>query len=134
MSAQSDKVVAACKKHWETHKNDCSGFAKAVATELGVALTGQANDIVDQIQASPWQTLASGQDAADKTDSALVVGGLKANPNGHVVVVVPGELNRGKYPVAYWGKLGAEGKQATTVNWAWDATDRDKVVYGWCIF
>src|ERR1700693_1601342 len=41
-------------------------------------------------------------------------------PHGHVVVVVAGQpLAHGKYPFAYWGRLGGGGAKDKTVNWAW---------------
>jgi hypothetical protein len=129
--AGSNDIVAACEKHWEQYKCDCSGFVKAVALELGVTLIGQANDIVDQIGGAPWVPLANGVDAAVKSGLGLVVAGLKDNPHGHVVVVVPGPLAHGAYPTAYWGQLGGVGKKNATLNWAWSAADRDHVSYAW---
>lgn len=29
------KVISVCESNWEAHKRNCSGFAKAVAVELG---------------------------------------------------------------------------------------------------
>lgn len=130
-TTDGDKVVDACEKYWEKYKGDCSGFVKAVALELGVTLTGPANDIVDQIGRAPWVSLKSGADAAVKASLGLVVAGLKANPHGHVVIVVPGPIAHDKYPTAYWGQLGGVGKKKTTINWSWDQTDRDKVGYSW---
>lgn len=132
----SNPVVAACEKYWDAYKDDCSGFAGAVAGELGILLAGQANDIVDLMGTFWWHTLSDG--AAANIHAILgyfVIGGLKKNPgNGHVVVVVPGEVNQGKYPTGYWGSLGGVGKKATTINWSWNATDRDKVKYAYYIF
>jgi len=48
--------------------------------------------------------------------------------------VVTGEVNQGKYPTGYWGSLGGVGKKATTINWSWNAMDRDKVRYAYYIF
>src|SRR5207245_5250472 len=95
-------------------------FAKAVAAEFGITLTGQANDIVDQIQRQPWQLLKSGYEANNKAGAGLVMAGLKAAPLGHVAFVVPGPLASGKYPTAYWGQLGGVGKQEATVNLTWN--------------
>lgn len=128
-SVLAEKIVAACERHWDEHQGNCSGFVKAVASDLGVSLTGQANDIIDQINENGW-AIDSGQEARDWAEAGyLVVAGLKAQPNGHVVVVVPGPLAQGKYPTAYWGRLGGSGKKKTTINWSWNATDRDKVIY-----
>src|SRR5665213_1442996 len=94
----SDAVVAACKANWEAHKSDCSGFAKAVATDIGVSLSGMANDIVDEIQQLPWSTTLDGVEAGQQAEAGLfVIAGLKEDPHGHVVVVTPGPLAHDKY-------------------------------------
>jgi hypothetical protein len=131
MNAIGDEVLAACEKHWPTYKGDCSGLVKAVASELGIILSGQANDIVDQIQKVPWEVLSSGVEASKKVHTGVVIAGLQAPLNGHVAVVVPGDLAQGKYPTGYWGRLGGVGKQKATLNWSWNAASRDKVVYSW---
>jgi hypothetical protein len=64
-----------------------------------------------------------------------VIAGLKGGDqeipsvHGHVVVVVSGLLANGKYPSAYWGRLGGIGDKNKTINWAWRAGDRDHVIY-----
>jgi hypothetical protein len=111
-------------------ENDCSGFVKDVAADLGISLKGQANEIVDTIQKKPWTVLKSGAEAKQKAVlGKFVIGGLKDTPHGHVVVVVDGPLAHGKYPTAYWGSLHGIGKKHTTVNWSWNKNDRDKVTY-----
>jgi len=127
-------VVRACEADWEAHNRDCSGFVKAVAADLGITLTGQANDIVDQIGRVPWTSLNNdGLAAAQKAELGfLVIAGLKDTPNGHVAVITPGPLAQGKYPTGYWGKLHGIGKKNTTINWAWNEDDRDNVTYS-CI-
>lgn len=125
----SARVVAACEADWEAHKSDCSGFVRAVAADLGVTLHGLANTITDRIQKAPWTVLKSGKEAAQQASKGLVIGGLKASRHGHVVVVVPGPLAHGKYPTAYWGHLGGVGRKNTTINWAWNHKDRDRVIY-----
>jgi hypothetical protein len=123
-------IKATCEKHWEAHKADCSGFVKAVATDLNVTLTGQANDIVDQIQKSPWKVLKDGKEADSEARAGkFVVAGLKDDPNGHVVIIVPGELAHEKYPTGYWGHLGSVGYKNTTINYSWNSAERDKVIY-----
>ena len=131
------EIINACEAEFPNHTTDCSGFAKAVAGDVGITLTGMANDIVDQIQAAPWTVLTDGIDAKSKADLGLfVIGGLKDDPHGHVVVVVQGPLDPAhqKYPTAYWGSLrGAQfAAKDKTVNWAWDSTERDNVTYS-CI-
>ncbi|PIK73843.1 hypothetical protein CS379_06055 [Methylobacterium frigidaeris] len=107
-----------------------------VAADLGITLEGNADAIVDRIAGAGWQALADGRAAKVAADQGLfVVGGLKGSDqqepsaHGHVVVVVAGPLARGLYPTAYWGRLGGVGERAKTVNWAWRAADRDRVVY-----
>lgn len=123
------KVIQACIANWDAHKADCSGFVKAVAAELGVRLGGQANDILKAL-AADWWPIPGGLAAAEYAGAGyLVVAGLAADPNGHVVVVVPGPLAHGKYPTAWWGQLGGVGKKAKTLNFSWNQSDRNKVGY-----
>lgn len=126
-----------CARHYHAHRGDCSGFAKAVAQELGVPLSGDANAIADLLAAprDGWTSLPDGPAAAAAAASQLVIGGLRgdaqAHPSahGHVVVVIPGELAHGRYPTAWWGSLGGSPAQDKTINWAWTTADRDKVFY-----
>lgn len=130
----ANTVTAKCITEWEAHKSNCSGFVRAVAQQLGVSLSGLANNIVDQIQAAPWITLGAGagkQAAQKAAEGYLVIGGLKASGHGHVVVVVEGELANGKYPHAYWGRLNGAGKKDQTVNYSWNASERDQVLYAY---
>ena len=134
----SDAVVrAACEKLWAAHKSDCSGFVKAVGEAVGVAIEGQANDIADALlEDDHWTVLPDGKAAAEAAGRGeFVVAALRGdkqklkNANGHVVVVVAGAPNRGRYPFAYWGQLGGVGRKNETINWAWSVDDRDKVIY-----
>ena len=130
------QIINVCEADFQQHIADCSGFAKAVAGDLGITLTGMANDIVDQIQAAPWTLLADGIAAKAQADAGFfVIGGLKDTPHGHVVVVVQGPIDPAhqKYPTAYWGSIrGAQfAAKNKTVNWAWDAADRDRVIYAY---
>ncbi len=130
-------IAAICAKHYDAHKLDCSGFARAVAKDVGVELVGLANQIVDTLatESDGWERLDNGAQAAEAAKSRLVLAGLrgddqtKPDPHGHLVVVVPGPLNRGKYPTAWWGSLAGNPRQNETINWAWTEQDRDKVVY-----
>jgi hypothetical protein len=128
-NATAQAIIDACEKHWATHQANCSGFVKAVAAEFDLALTGLANDIVDYISTN-WTTLADGPAAATAAaQGLLVVAGLKEAGHGHVVVVVDGPLAQGKYPTAYWGRLGSSGKKNTTLNYSWGRSSRDSVIY-----
>lgn len=128
-SKDAEMVIQACKFYWPIYSGDCSGFVKAVARELGVGLSGQANDIV-KFMAANWWPIYSGKEARDWAEAGyLVVGGLEDTPNGHVVVVVPGSLAYGKYPTAYWGRLNGTGEPGNTINYAWNPTKRDKVIF-----
>lgn len=132
-----DRVKQTCEACFAAHANDCSGFARAVAQQLGVPLDGLANDIVDTISDSPqWTVLDDGVEAAQNAAAGkLVIGGLRGDdqthpdPHGHIVVVVAGPLAQEKYPSAYWGRLGGGGMRDQTINWAWRAEDRDNVTY-----
>ena len=135
MTATAEEIISACESDWEAHKDDCSGFVKAVAAHFQIPLKGMANDIVNAISMPPWSRLADGVEAAKSaTAGRFVVAGLKggdqARPaeHGHVVVVVRGELAHEKYPTAYWGRLGSVGSKAETINFAWNQQDRDKVI------
>ena len=133
-----DRVKDACEACFAAHANDCSGFARAVVGQLGVTLSGLANDIVNTLRGGgEWTQLPDGVAASQSAAAGkLVVGGLKGSEqthpdaHGHVVVVVAGQpLAHGKYPFAYWGRLGGGGIRDQTVNWAWRAEDRDNVSY-----
>jgi hypothetical protein len=132
-----DRVKEACQACFAAHADDCSGFARAVASQLGVTLDGLANAIVDTIlSGAEWTPLADGVAASQSAATGrLVIGGLKGSeqsnpdPHGHVVIVVAGPLAHGKYPSAYWGRLGGGGAEDQTINWAWRAEDRDNVSY-----
>ncbi|MDH5180161.1 MAG: hypothetical protein OEZ39_16000 [Gammaproteobacteria bacterium] len=129
---KTKKILELCEKHWEKNKLNCSGYVKDIATDLGISLSGQANDIIDQIQKAPWKTLKTGVDARlQATNGMFVIAGLKDQPNGHVAVIVPGALAHGKYPTGYWGSLAGRPKKNTTINWSWSKTDRDKVIYSY---
>lgn len=131
-------VRDSCAACFDAHRNDCSGFVRAVAAMEGSTLAGQANDIVDTIRAGgQWRRLADGVEAdARALAGDFVIGGLRGDeqarpdPHGHLVVVVGGgELAHGRYPRAWWGSLGGQPGRDQTVNFAWTAADRDRVSY-----
>jgi hypothetical protein len=136
-TVRTPSVRQACEACFGAHQNDCSGFAKAVASAFNVPLQGLANEIVGTLRASrDWTPLRDGVAAAENAKAGkLVIGGLKGSeqvhpdPHGHVVVVVDGPLNRNAYPCAYWGRLGGNGAKDKTINYAWRPGDLDQVSY-----
>ena len=130
MVTTSDMIISSCEKHWDEHKNNCSRFVKAVAQDFNIILTGQANEIADQIQKKTWRVLNDGKEADTEARAGkFVVGRMKANGNGHVVIVIPGALAHGKYPAAYWGSMAGLGRKNSTINYSWNVSNRDKVIY-----
>lgn len=136
IAARAAHILQICEQEWTTDKSDCAAFVRDVAARLGVSLTGQANDIVNQITSGDWQPLPDGVTAKKAADAGLfVVCGLRgadqAQPaaHGHVAVVVSGPLAQDKYPTAYWGKLGAVGERNQTINYAWKVEDLPRVKY-----
>jgi hypothetical protein len=135
-------VKASCERHWETFKDDCSGFLKAVSAEFVDAVPrGQADDIMDFLRGDQsWSHIGNtlkdaATAAAEAAAGKLVLGGLKKNElnpnrnNGHVVVVVEGALVNRAYPKAYWGVLGGVGAKDQGINYAFNPNDRDRVDY-----
>jgi hypothetical protein len=130
-----DLVIEMCEAVWPKDKSDCSAFVRDVGDRLGVALTGDANAIVDTLR-HKWRRLHDGAAAlAACAEGYFVVAGLKGSeqhepsPHGHVVVVVNGPMDHGKYPTAYWGRLGGIGERHKTLNYAWREADRDRITY-----
>jgi hypothetical protein len=136
------QIIEVCEASWEAHKSDCSGFVKAVCMSLGITTftpVDNADVIMDKLRAgNDWTPLGDGLAAKAQADAGLfVVAGLKGaeqsvpDPHGHVVIVVTGPFDaaHGKYPTAYWGRLGSVGAKAQTTNFAWRAGDRDRVGY-----
>lgn len=145
MATLDQCIVDACKKSWESeylkgtkNKNNCSGFVKAVAQQLGASLpaTADADGIIDAL-AETWQILSDGPEAARRASvGELVIAGLKSSDhtpprnNGHVAIVVSGELYRHAYPKCWCGSIGAAQSQGEkSVGEVWNHTDRDNVTY-----
>jgi hypothetical protein len=135
-NSNAQRIVDLCEQEWPSNSSNCSGFVIAVTSVLGVTLAGDANDIVNAIRSAEWEQISSGNDAKIAADAGkLVVAGLRGdeqvNPDehGHVVIIVSGPIANDLYPTAYWGKLGGVGEKFKTINYAWRATDRDRVTY-----
>jgi hypothetical protein len=145
MASSDACIVDACKTAFTLsyipglpNRDNCSGFVKEVARALGAALphTADADAIVVHM-AAHWTAVADGAEAARLAGSGrLVIAGLKAadhkpaRGNGHVAVVVSGELYRSKYPVVWGGSTGGAQSQGTkSVGEVWNRHDRDNVKY-----
>ena len=130
-----EEILAACKKHYDAYSDDCSGFVRAVAKELGYSLSGNADALMDQL-AKDWKKIDRAKAVELAKAGTLVIAGLKSsqhNPprnNGHVVIVVEGVLYHNKYPPVWGGSIGsAESRGTKTVGEVWRSTDRDAVQY-----
>ena len=126
----SDPIIASCEAEWEAWKTDCSGFVKAVAKRHDVYLFGNANQLVDFMQACPeWRSLENDGHLASQLarEGYLVVAGLKKRGHGHVAIIVKsGSIS---YPVGYWGRLGSVGKKNTGINFSWNKSDLKDVEF-----
>jgi len=142
-AAKRGRVIAACTRHWPDNKGDCSAFVKAVAHELTLDLTGQANDIYDQISKSPWTKIGIGGNAATIAgvtagEGNLVIAAKKDQPNGHVAVVVDYRNAFDSYKpvdrdkaVAFWGNLGSVGQEYMRITKSWTASELNEVLYAY---
>lgn len=120
------------------NKNNCSGFVKAVAKELGIPLpeTADANGIANLVK-KDWKKVESGSAAAQLAGTGAfvlaVLQGSEHKPariNGHVAIVVSGKLYKNKYPSVWGGSIGgAQSQGEKTVGEVWNTTDRDSVEY-----
>lgn len=133
-----DEIVAACRKHYTAHSNDCSAYVRAVTAELGHPVSGNANGIMNELANTPdrWEPLDRAAAIEAVKNGALVVAGLKSsdhNPprnNGHVVIVVDGPLYRNTYPLVWGGSIGSAQSPGTkSVGEVWNRSDRDAVRY-----
>jgi hypothetical protein len=140
--ATSQDVVNACINAFPQHQFACNDFVTAVAASLSFTFQGDADSMVGAIQAQPWNYLGNDLNAAAQAataagvDGQFVVAGLTSgelsDTNGHVVVIVPGDLVNGKYPHLYCGSLKPSIRlQNSSINYAFGPSVRDTVHYGW---
>ena len=137
MSARD--IIAVCQAQITRYPNDCAGFVRAVAQACGVPLTGSANLIVNSLGAG--RRISDGLHAKQAAANGdLVIAGVSATGHGHVVIVVEGPLNRGKYPYCFWGQYHGLKYGKTeynigftrghgTLNYAFGESTRDSVMY-----
>jgi hypothetical protein len=114
-SDQRSRVIRLCETLWEKsdYKQNCSAFVKAVAAELQIPLSGQANDIYEHIQKAPWTYCGEGGHGSvvagiTASEGKFVVGASQDLPNGHVAIMVD-YSNKSSRAKAYWGRLPGPG-------------------------
>jgi len=154
MDPKAQSVIDNCKNYWPAHKDDCSGFVKAVCAGLGVVMSnGLADDIVAYINdaANGWELLTDVTDAAGNVTTRkeevakeaadagqLVLCGMTSQElgeaHGHVAVIISAaliysNLNKNYYPVGYWGKLGGVGGEDQCLSYSFGAGTINQVNY-----
>jgi hypothetical protein len=123
-SADRSLIIRACENNWPLNSGDCSGFVKAVSSALHLhpPLSGQANDIYDQIhQTHYWDALGTGMAGATLAGLAgaegkfVVAAWQNLQGNGHVAVVVDFSTQQDR-ALAYWGTLNAAGQRYSRIT------------------
>lgn len=141
LNPNAQKIVDNCQAVWPGKHDACNFFAIEVASQLGVTLTGTADEIVDQIKGAGWTRLSDGPAARDAaTQGKFVLAALKSadfthpRSEGHVAVVVPGSMNpMGWAPAGYWGstddEVAEKGGNGSPISLCYRLEDKDKIVY-----
>lgn len=132
------EIFDSCDENWEYHKNNCSGFVKAVAAEFEIILSGNADRIIDQLKtdSNSWDITLDPAEAQELANfDQFVVAGLKADEHstvrkeGHVAIIVTSSEFDG-YPKGYWGSTSpGVAKKNTSIRYSWRSPDRDSVQY-----
>lgn len=139
LPSTGNAVVDAARRHFPAYARNCSGLVRAVAGEFGAAagLGGNADAQIDAMRAG-WEAVTREEAVVRAGRGELVVAGLRSDEhavprgNGHVAVVVPGELYRDAYPRVWSGSLGGTAGQSQgdrSVGQIWRVDDRDRVQY-----
>lgn len=144
VSSGQKKIIEACEKHWNAHKSDCSGFAKAVAKELSIELPNvKADPIIAWISEwsrASWWKIGSPKEAGTLAEEgyfvlACLTTADSGDDNGHVAVVTSGYKSaHSKYPRGYWGAYKSVGSKNDTMNWSFKKDVMDKVTYYRCMW
>jgi hypothetical protein len=148
-------VIEACEKHWPSQRHNCSGFVRAVASELFVLLpgsTGQADwmtwfikewtvgdDTMSAIRPGPSAGLEAANLASrgflvvagatsDEINSARQIPPETRTEHGHVVVIIPG-FSASAWPIGYWGTLGSTGHKNASLSKCFRTPLKDKLHY-----
>lgn len=133
------KLKAACDAAYAKNPGSCSNSVWDVIRSI-VDLKQpymKANDLIDWL-GTHWNEVDVGAGAELARKGIVVVGGLKATPNGHVIVIYPGaNIDSGGYSYPYKGKmqtLRSHGKYPPAMStslgiWPGAMSDGDKTVW-----
>jgi len=155
-SGNSRAIRVSCTANFQKYQSDCSGFLKAVVSDLNdalkldppIKLSGQANDICDQLKNAPWIPISGNSMSAHTamqvagtmaaTSGNLVVASRKQPGNGHVAIVLD-QINFKGHPdigpaglgkaAASWGQLGGVGKQYREISQSFSSSKLKEVYY-----
>ena len=144
----ANQIEQACRTVWAASgphgrfRDACNFFAIEVGQQLGVALSGRADQIIAAVQDAPgWTALADGAAAREVAGRGmLVLAGVPSTAytpprsEGHVAVVTPGAMNpAGWAPAGYWGstepKVAVLGGSGAPISNCFSAAVKDKIVY-----
>jgi len=143
-------VEASCKKHIDKHKKNCSGFIRAVASDLLILIPGISQNADGQVEfmrlinTPDFQHLGDGQAGEIRavnwaSDGHFVICGMRSPElqthrpgrtinHGHVAVVVDG-LGKTGWPLAYWGSLGGSPGIRESLSKSFRLSDRSAISY-----
>lgn len=110
MATPPDLLKATCDTAYDQNKESCSHAVWHVIKTLVNAKEPyrQANELINYMQAGGWSSVTLEDGYATANQGLVVVGGLKADKHGHVIVIYPGskKLNGGyQYKSKKTGKL-----------------------------
>lgn len=145
LSNGQDRIIKACEKHWNAHKDNCSGFVKAVAVEIGIFLPDEKADpiikYISKWETASWWKIRSPKSAGELAEEGYFVLACltmadSGRENGHVAVVTSGykSSHRGD-PRGYWGAYKSVGEKNATMNYSFDMKRfESKVSYFRCMW
>jgi hypothetical protein len=152
--AAASAIARSCVKCWfgsnpgGTHNwGDCSGFVKAVQTDLWLMpFKGKANSIYDELgERSDWVIFGSGADALAYAGHAANMGSLTIgvwknsdpNSNGHVAIITAYLPMLGSKPeqhaIGAWGELHGVGQLLGRISQSFGATKHQQIRYAYCV-
>jgi len=143
------KLQVACNNAYDTNPDSCSHSVTAVIRKIVDPNEAyrQANSMIDYLSAN-WKEVDLATAKTLANGGVVVIGGLKGEPNGHVIVVYPGDeaLNGGytylnkklkktmtlrqtkKYPLCMSTSKGAwPGAKSKGDKTVWDPWANDEV-------